>query len=110
MASTEFFTMFEALCAEHGMSVRAACVKMGISTASQTNWRRGYLPSAKNQAKIADFFNISVDELMQRDTDKTGYTITDQHVDILEKLNMLSAEDKEFVLRIIDLLSKYEED
>ena len=106
MAKTDFMNMFEHLCAEHGLTVRSACLAIGISTATPTNWRKGSLPTAAIQQKIADFFNISIDELMQRDVEGADSVLTEDELELIRAYGKLDKEDKKFALRVISLLSK----
>ena len=42
--------------------------ELGFSNSMPTSWKKGTLPHIKNRKKIADYFGITVDELM--DTQK----------------------------------------
>lgn len=106
MAKTDFMKMFERLCAEHGLSVRGACLKIGISTATPTNWKNGALPTAAVQQKIADYFNISIDDLMQRNIEGMESPISEEELELLNAFGKLDDEDKKIAMRIINLLSK----
>ena len=106
MAKTEFLKMFEKLCAEHSLSMSRACKEIGLASSLQTNWKKGYLPSAATQKKIADYFNITVDELMQRDVDGVVEAISEDQLELLKAYTKLDDEDRKLALRLINLLSK----
>lgn len=103
---TEFLKRFELLCKEHGYSIRGACEAMGLSGATSTNWTKGMLPNAKTQGKIADFFGISVDELMRPASEAKSAVISDEYVDFVAAFAKLNDADKAFVLRLMDFLLK----
>lgn len=108
---TEFMKRFELLCKEHGYSIRGACEAMGLSGSTPTNWKKkGMLPNAKTQGLIADFFGISVDELMRPLGEAKNAVISNEYVDFVSAFAKLNESDKAFVLRLIDFLLKDKKD
>ena len=105
MAKTEFLKKVEVLCAEHGLTLTSLCRTIGLSVSTPTNWKKGYLPSASTQKAIANYFNISVNDLMGLDETDTVSIMTDEEMALVAKLRRLKETDLAFVERIIDLLS-----
>lgn len=65
---------------------------------------RGSMPRADNLAKIADFLNCSIDDLMGRNIDNhLGESVNSE---IISKFNTLSKENQEEIIHIINY--KYE--
>ena len=46
--------------------------ELGFSNSMPTSWKKGTLPHIKNRKKIADYFGISVDELMDTQKEPAG--------------------------------------
>ena len=104
MEKTTFMKNLELLCEKQGISVRGLCLATQISTAAQTNWRNGALPNARTQKKIADYFGVSIDELMG--IAETMPVLTDEHYNLVKCFDKLNNDDKRFVMKIVTLLSK----
>lgn len=106
MAKTDFMKRFELLCMDHGLSIRGACEEIGISVSASTNWKKGRFPNAKTQAMIADYFNISVDELMRPADSVKGAVISDDKIELVSNYTKLNEEDKKLIRRMIRALLK----
>lgn len=61
---TAFFTMYNRLCAEKGISASAAAEKIGLSNSTVTSWKNGALPRRPTIKKVADYFGVTVDQMM----------------------------------------------
>ena len=59
-----FWERFEKLCKESGTSPNAVCAKIGLSTATATHWKNGSVPKGDALAKLAKYFDVSVDYLL----------------------------------------------
>lgn len=60
-----FYDVFERLCHEKGVKPSRAADEIGISRATVTNWKKnGYSPRENVMRKVADYFDISVDSLL----------------------------------------------
>ena len=106
MAKTEFLKKVELLCAEHGLTLTSLCRTIGLSVSTPTNWKKGYLPNASTQKLIANYFNISVNDLMGIDNSDTVSILSDNEMGLVAKLRKLNEADRAFVKRMIDLLSR----
>ena len=61
-----FYDRLNALCAERGLSISGLLVELEISPSSASRWKnKGFEPSRATLKKIADYFGITVHQLMQ---------------------------------------------
>ncbi|WP_073083101.1 helix-turn-helix domain-containing protein [Sporobacter termitidis] len=67
-----FYDKFLSLCEENGISPSRALTDMGISKGSLSRWKEGGKPLNENKKLIADYFGISVTELLDETTKKTA--------------------------------------
>ena len=59
------YERFKYLCELKGISVSQACKEIGIQPSAATNWKtRGGTATVETCQKIADYFNVSVDYIM----------------------------------------------
>lgn len=61
-----FWQRFYDLCINAGSKPNPIGKEIGISSATITQWKQGTIPTGDSLAKIADFFNCSVDYLLGR--------------------------------------------
>lgn len=61
-----FWDILTSLCVAEGISPSALCAKLGFSNATSTKWRKGATPHDTTLKKIADYFGVSVDFLLDR--------------------------------------------
>ncbi len=60
-----FYDVFLNLCQDRGISSYKALKEMGVGISTATRWKQGTAqPSYKTLQKIADYFGVSVDELL----------------------------------------------
>lgn len=63
-----------------------------------TSWKKGALPYIKNRKKIADYFGISVDELMGTKKEPAGKGGLDEQMQtIVDLLNGATQEERDAV-------------
>ena len=63
-----FYVIFKFLCDKNNTNPTTVVKILGLSTAMPTNWKNGQVPNADTLIKIADFFNVSTDFLLGRET------------------------------------------
>ena len=61
-----FWQRFYNLCISKGTKPNPVAQKVGISSATITQWKQGAIPAGDNLAKIADYLDCSVDYLLGR--------------------------------------------
>lgn len=59
-----FAKIFEAACAEVGKAPTAVLKEIGIGKSAMSNWKSGHKPSNRTKKQIADYFGVTVSELM----------------------------------------------
>lgn len=60
-----FYDIFLDLCKRKGVSCHKAALEIGLSNATPTTWKkRGLTPKGETLAKIADYFDVSVEYLL----------------------------------------------
>ena len=65
-----FWNNFILLCNEHNIPPNAVCAKIGLSTAITTKWKNGAVPRDATLHKIANYFNVTVNDLLADDVKK----------------------------------------
>jgi len=63
-----FWDRFVALCAENNTKPTPVVQELGLSIGSVTRWKNGAVPGATTQKKIADYFGVTVGELLGEET------------------------------------------
>lgn len=56
------------LCNENGISPNGVCSALGFSNATATKWKSGAVPRYSTVKKIADYFGITPDELLGKES------------------------------------------
>jgi len=83
-----FYERFASLCAQRNLSVTTVLKDLGLSPSKGTQWKRGAMPSSKNLAKLAEYFDVSVDYLLGKDEIKKRPTPED--VELIEEARAMS--------------------
>lgn len=95
----KFYENFERLCKEINKTPFRVTQELGLSNAIISYWRTGKRnPNNNTLQKIANYFNISVEELLQ--TEKKVYIIDnykltpEQHKKVIEYIEFLKSKEK----------------
>lgn len=67
-----FWNNFLAQCAKRGKSPAVVAEELGFSNSATTCWKNGSLPRMSSRKKIAEYFGITVDELMGTKKEPAG--------------------------------------
>lgn len=67
-----FWNNFLAECAKKGKSPAVVAEELGFSNSATTCWKNGSLPRMSSRQKIADYFGITVEELMGTKKEPAG--------------------------------------
>ena len=67
-----FWDNFLAECAKKGKSPAMVAEELGFSNSATTCWKNGSLPRMSSRKKIADYFGITVEELMGTKKEPAG--------------------------------------
>lgn len=108
-----YYENFEKLCLEKNITASKVSRATGISTATLSSWKKNvYTPKQDKLQLIADYFGVSLDYLINGEKtieEKAKFDarlsgIDDTLKEYLWKLNELSKEKQECVMKLIDLL------
>ena len=61
-----FFNRFKALCDEKNISVYRACTDIGLNRSAVAKWKAGGRPNGTTAAKLADYFGVTTDYLLEQ--------------------------------------------
>jgi transcriptional regulator with XRE-family HTH domain len=62
-----FYTNYVRLCNQEGGSPSGVALKIGIEKSSVSRWAKGSVPRYSTLVKLADYFGVTVDDLMGDD-------------------------------------------
>lgn len=66
-----FWNNFSALCLRNNESPNGVAKKLSISSGTVTFWKKGKVPHHVTLLKIADYFGVTVDDLLREDEPTT---------------------------------------
>lgn len=100
-----FFTNYLRLCSSIGKKPATVGQEIGVSKTAVTHWSNGTIPSQITRQQIADYFGVTVEELMadeeiKKDTTQKGDVSKD---DFIKNLNHMSSSE---LLDVISIASK----
>lgn len=73
-----FYNRVSKLCTKEGITVNGLIVKLGMSKSNGKSWREGAVPQAATLKKIADYFGVDPEYLLNGSTNNSG-DIADNH-------------------------------
>lgn len=109
-----FYENYERLCLERGEKPYALAVQLGAkNNAVVAQWKKGSVPRKAMLDKIAEYFGISVSELMYgKETAPAhdGPELSEDEVMLLAAFRTLTEEQRRFVLRQLRAAAQEPED
>jgi len=79
-----FFNRFKALCDERNISVYRACTDIGLNRSAVAKWKAGGRPNGTTAAKLADYFGVTTDYLLEQTDERTAgdvpRTVSDEDI------------------------------
>ena len=72
-----FVKIFESICETNGVSPSRVLDSIGMNRSSYTGWKQGAEPTNETKKKIADYFGITVRQLMSGETEQSDSTAED---------------------------------
>lgn len=96
-----FWDVYYDLCKRAGKSATTVCLEIGLSNSAANGWKNGTQPKADVLCKLADYFNVSVDYLLGRES------IQNQDVDVQADIHDLSPDDREMLSEVTDVIIKH---
>lgn len=89
-----FWDNFLAECAKKGKSPAVVAEELGFSNSATTCWKNGSLPRMSSRKKIADYFGITVEELMGTKKEPAGMgELDDVKKQVVELMDDMSQEE-----------------
>lgn len=99
-----FYDNFISYCNNVNKAPSAVASELGLSRASVNGWKHGKVPTDANQKRIADYFGISVADLMSEQKEKPAQAQTNtSELDQAFFRVMKSAQDKGYSPHDIEL-------
>lgn len=99
-----FYINYVALCNKIGKSPSAVAEEMGFMRSVVTRWSKGSVPRQATLQKVADYFGITVDELLGKEKQPTEGELHPANKKLMELSRTLSPEEAEKVYKAISLL------
>ena len=79
-----FFNRFKALCDEKNIIVYRACTDIGLNRSAVAKWKAGGRPNGTTAAKLADYFGVTTDYLLEQTDERTApdtaRTVSDEDI------------------------------
>lgn len=70
-----FYDLFEKICEESGLSMSKVLTDLEMGRSNASRWKKGEVPSNATKKKIADYFGITVRQLMSGEIEKAPATV-----------------------------------
>ena len=105
-----FYDIYCDLCRQKGLTPSGAAVKIGFNRASITVWKNsGKAPKQDLLLKIADFFGVSVDYLLEKETAPAAsgrhrVDLSDVDFAFYGQYKELSEDDKETIMDMVRVM------
>ena len=81
--------------------------ELGFKRSAVTSWKNGALPQVKNRKKIADYFGITVEELMGTKKEPAGMGgLDDVKKQVVELMDDMSQEEIDAFLTLLKAKAK----
>lgn len=97
-----FWENFLVECAKKQKSPAVVVEELGLSNSMPTSWKNGALPQVKNRKKIADYFGITVEELMGTKKEPAGNGGLDEDMkEFVELAKKMTPEERSAILTLM---------
>ena len=80
-----FYDKFLELCRKKGVAPTAVVTELGLGKSNVTYWKKGSMPKNSTLKKIADYFNVTVDDLLTGDLTSDLSNVDNQQVSTIEE-------------------------
>lgn len=102
-----FWENFVTQCEKLEKSPTTVVEELGFKRPAVTSWKNGALPQVKNRKKIADYFGITVEELMGTKKEPAGEGgLTEDMKEILEYAQKMGPDERKAFLTLLKSNSK----
>ena len=96
-----FIDNFERLCADIGKAPSAVLKELGMSHNMYAHWKTGGIPTNPTKFKLAEYFNVTVSDLMdkkEKPTTVSGNEPSNLDIQLIQMLPNLSDQEKRMFL------------
>lgn len=102
-----FWENFVTQCEKLEKSPTTVVEELGFKRPAVTSWKNGALPQVKNRKKIADYFGITVEELMGTKKEPAGEGgLTEDMKEILEYAQKMGPDERKAFITLLKSNSK----
>lgn len=102
-----FYNNLINLCNKKNTTPTTVVKALKISAGSVTNWKNGSIPTDKTLAKLAEYFNVSIEELKNpkvKDEFSEFLSILNEKPELCKIINLLKEESKENLEKAITII------
>lgn len=101
-----FYDVYQNLCKDIGKSATGVALELNIARSTVSNWKKtGTTPQADILQKVADYFNVSVDYLLEKEETSPAESAEDETLEQL--LNRLkNREEMKMLFKLADGATK----
>lgn len=97
-----FWENFLVECAKKAKSPATVAEELGFSNSATTYWKNGSMPRMGSRKKIADYFGISVEELMGTKKEPAGKgELDDDMKEFIELAQMMTPEERSAIMTLM---------
>ena len=96
-----FWDNFVRLCVQNGKKPNPVAAELGFSSASVTGWKQGKKPRSTTLLMVADYFGVTVDDLLREDAPVPSMDITPDEEMLLDLFRQVPADKRELVMQMI---------
>ena len=76
-----FYDVFTSLCSANGISCKRASMEIGLSNSTAAKWKRtGATPNGDTLSKIADYFGVTTDYLLNGEQKEKPSTVSGEEL------------------------------
>lgn len=98
-----FYDTILHLCELNGKKITNVIAELDLSAGNPSKWKSGNVPKADTLTKLADYFHVSVDYLLERESPES-FTLSPQEEELILCYRQASPDDR----ALVDLaLKKY---
>lgn len=101
-----FYDRFIELCRKSGIKPTPLVMQMGLSSSNVSQWKKGSTPRPEVLKRLADYFNVSVEYLLESDQKEKpatpeGDELSDEDIEIIKLLRAASPAKRAALLALL---------
>ena len=91
-----FYDTLLRLCELNGKKITNVIAELELSAGNPSKWKSGNVPKADTLTKLADYFHVSVDYLLDRES-PDSFTLSPQEEELIHCYRQASPDDRAMV-------------